>query len=126
MSEPVADFEALLRQALAPVEPPEELEERLELTLGSLVELAAEELEAWELRAMRDPRNWPRSRGRSAAAVIGGDRRAVGLVRRAHPAPAPQAPRAQSDSVLELAERTLRDVGARGAAGRRRRGTLIR
>jgi hypothetical protein len=61
-------FEALLREALAPVEPPEDLVERLELTLETITELAADELDAWELRAMRDPRNWVRP----AAAVVAG------------------------------------------------------
>src|ERR687887_2421249 len=63
-----ADFESLLKRALSPVEPPKELEARLEGTLGSLVDMAAEELEAWELSAMRDPRNWVRP---VAAAAIG-------------------------------------------------------
>src|ERR687886_685449 len=62
------DFEARLRQALAPVEPPADLEPRLEMTLGSLVEMAADELEAWELKAMKDPRNWPRAALGPAAA----------------------------------------------------------
>ena len=30
----------------------------VELTLRSLTELAADELEGWELSSMRDPRNW--------------------------------------------------------------------
>ena len=55
------DFEARLREALAPVDPPADLAPRVEMTLGSLVDLAADELEAWELGAMRDPRNWPRT-----------------------------------------------------------------
>ena len=50
------DFETRLRAALAPVEPPADLELRLQTTLGSLVEMAADELEAWELRAVKDPR----------------------------------------------------------------------
>jgi hypothetical protein len=62
------DFEGLLRQALRPVEPPADLAARLETTLTSLTELAAEELEAWELSAMRDPRNWARP---VAAAAVG-------------------------------------------------------
>src|SRR5215208_8545281 len=76
MSEQFADIESLLKRALSPVEPPEELEARLEGTLGSLVGMAAEELEAWELSAMRDPRNWIRP---VAAAAIGSGA-AVGLV----------------------------------------------
>ena len=66
------DFEGLLRQALSPVEPPEDLADRLEATLTSLTELAAEELEAWELGAMRDPRNWSASPAPVAAVAIGG------------------------------------------------------
>jgi hypothetical protein len=63
------DFEALLRRALAPVEPPADLAARLESTLTTLTEAAAEELDAWELSAMRDPRNWVRPV--AAATVIG-------------------------------------------------------
>ncbi|MCK9250215.1 MAG: hypothetical protein M0P31_14720 [Solirubrobacteraceae bacterium] len=57
---PVADIERLLRDALSPVDPPERLGTRVEQTLRSLSELAADELESWELAAMRDPRNWIR------------------------------------------------------------------
>ncbi|MGN6166703.1 MAG: hypothetical protein ACTHQQ_00835, partial [Solirubrobacteraceae bacterium] len=66
MSSGVTDFEALLREALSPVDPPEDLTARMEVTLVNLTELAQEELEAWELSAMRDPRNW----GRPAAALV--------------------------------------------------------
>jgi hypothetical protein len=69
MTEAAPSFEVRLRQALAPVEPPEDLAQRLEATLTSLTELAAGELEAWELSAMRDPRNWVRP---AAAVVVGG------------------------------------------------------
>jgi hypothetical protein len=103
------DIEARLRLALAPVDPPHELERRLESTLGELVELAADELETWELAAMRDPRNWPRAALRPAAAVLVGTGAAVGLIllrtqRRRH------RRRAQARGVLDLAERTMRDV----------------
>jgi hypothetical protein len=106
---PPADIEMRLRQALAPVDPPAELELRLEGTLGSLVELAADELEAWELAAIKDPRNWPRAALGPAAAVLVGSGAAVGLVvlrtqRRRH------RRRAQAHSAIDLAERTLRDV----------------
>jgi hypothetical protein len=110
MSEQSWDFEARLRQALAPVEPPADLEPRVEQTLGSLVELAADELEAWELKAMKDPRNWPRAALGPAAAVVIGTSAAAGLVvlrtrRRRH------GRRAQAQNALDLAERTLRDAG---------------
>jgi hypothetical protein len=69
MTEALPNFEGLLRQALSPVEPPEDLVRRLEDTLTSLTEIAVEELEAWELSTMRDPRNWVRP---AAAVVVGG------------------------------------------------------
>src|SRR4051812_15644578 len=80
VSETLGEREAALKRALAPVEPPVELEKRLELTLDSIVELAADELENWELAGLRDPRNWPRAAlGPTAAVVVGGGA-AVGLV----------------------------------------------
>jgi hypothetical protein len=69
MSEALPNVEGLLRQALLPVEPPEYLVLRLEGALTSLTEIAVEELDAWELSAMRDPRNWVRP---AAAVVVGG------------------------------------------------------
>jgi hypothetical protein len=104
MSSSAADFEALLREALAPVDPPADLVERLELTLVSLTELAQEELEAWELSAMRDPRNWARP---AAAAVVGataGTALVVLRVRSRH-----RARRQQSANLLELGQRTIQD-----------------
>jgi hypothetical protein len=103
------DIESLLRRALAPVEPPEALEVRMESRLGELVVLAADELEAWELAAIKDPRNWPRAALGPAAAVVVGSGAAVGLVvlrtrRRRHKR------RAQARGGLELVEHTLRDV----------------
>jgi hypothetical protein len=69
VSEAAPNFESLLRRALAPVEPPADLTGRLEETLTSITELAVEELEGWELSAMRDPRKWARP---AAAVVVGG------------------------------------------------------
>jgi hypothetical protein len=71
-----ADFEGLLRQALAPVEPPEHLATRLEQRLQSITEMAAEELDTLELSAMRDPRNW----ARPAAAMLLGSGAGAALV----------------------------------------------
>ena len=78
------EFEALLRRALAPVEPPSDLSERLETTLANLTELAADELESWELGAMRDPRNWVRP---VAATVVGTTAGAALVLLRARDAP---------------------------------------
>jgi hypothetical protein len=72
----IGDVEPLLRQALHPVEPPEDLSTRVTNKLQSISELAAEELEGWELASMRDPRNWVRP----AAAVLGGTAAGAGLV----------------------------------------------
>jgi hypothetical protein len=105
----MTDFESRLRRAMAPVQPPAELELRLEATLGGLVELAAEELEAWELAAIKSPRDLPRAVLRPAAAVLIGTGAAAGLVilrtrRRRH------RRRRQAHGALDLAERTLRDM----------------
>ena len=67
------DLEALLSRALAPVEPPEDLAAHLAQTLTQIQDLAGQELEAWELSAMRDPKNWiPGITRPVAAAAIGG------------------------------------------------------
>ena len=61
------DVEALLSDALRPIEPPERLSGRFEDMMSALSQAAAEELSDWaeelsesELRALRDPRNWVR------------------------------------------------------------------
>jgi hypothetical protein len=69
MNDATPNLENLLRRALTPIEPPADLMGRMEETLTSITELAAEELEGWELTAMRDPRNWARP---AAAVVVGG------------------------------------------------------
>ena len=82
-AEPSRDVESLLRSALRPIEPPENLPGRVEETLSAVTEAAAEELSAWaeelsesELRSLRDPRNWVRP----AAAIAAGGIAAGGLV----------------------------------------------
>src|SRR5437588_9649599 len=105
MSSGTADFEALLREALTPVDPPEDLVMRLETTLVNLTELAQDELEAWELSSMRDPRNWVRP---AAAAVVGagaGTALVLLRVRSRH-----RHRKQQSSNLLELAERTIQDL----------------
>ena len=105
MSSGATDFEALLREALTPVDPPADMAQRLELTLVNLTELAQDELESWELSAMRDPRNWVRP---AAAAVVGasaGTALVVLRVRSRH-----RTRKQQSSNLLDLAQRTLKDV----------------
>jgi hypothetical protein len=106
MTEALGNFEGLLREALAPVEPPEDLARRLESTLTSITEMAADELEAWELSAMRDPRNWVRP----AAALVAGGGAGVALVllrarQRTHGSPGGLS------GARETAQRTARDLG---------------
>jgi hypothetical protein len=105
MSSNAADFEALLRRALTPIEPPDDLAQRLEPALVNLTELAHEELDAWELSAMRDPRNWARP---AAAAVVGagaGTALVVLRVRGRH-----RTRKQQSRNLFDLAERTVKDI----------------
>jgi hypothetical protein len=102
MSEPfAADIESLLRQAFAPVDPPETLATRLESTLQELTELAVE-LESWELSSMRDPRNWVRPVVAVAVGTAAGAGLVVLRVRSQH--------RKQKKHVqgVELAQRTMR------------------
>jgi hypothetical protein len=61
------DVEALLSDALRPIDPPERLSGRIEDTFSAIGQAAAEELSDWaeelsesEMRALRDPRNWVR------------------------------------------------------------------
>ncbi len=111
MTEASSSLEAMLHRALAPVEPPEELGRRLESTLVDLTVSAAEELEAWELSAMRDPRNWLRP---AAAVVVGGGAGAALLVIRARREAAnrrarlPAARAAARQAARELRRRTSR------------------
>ncbi len=105
MSVGATDFEQLLREALSPVDPPDDLALRMEATLVSLTELAHEEIESWELSTMRDPRNW----ARPAAAIVVGAGAGTALValrvRGRH-----RSRRQQSSNLLELGRRTLQDV----------------
>ena len=105
MSSGAADFEALLRQALTPVEPPADLVHRVELTLVSLTELAQEELDAWELSAMRDPRNWVRPAAAAVVGVSAGTALVVLRVRSRH-----RVRKQRSKNVVELVEKTFQDA----------------
>ena len=104
MTSDAAEFELLLRRALTPVEPPADMSERIETTLVNFTEMAVDELEAWELSAMRDPRNWARP---VAAVVVGTTAGAALVVLRAR-----QRRRRGSrpHNVVDAAEHALRDV----------------
>ena len=105
MSETFGDFEGLLRRALAPVEPPEQLSLRLESTLTELTELAQDELESWELSTMRDPRNWVRPVAAAAIGTTAGAALVLLRVRQQHRRRA-----AKASGPIDLAERTLHAV----------------
>jgi hypothetical protein len=112
MSEALPNFEGLLREALTPVEPPEDLILRLEDTLMSITEMAAGELEAWELSTMRDPRNW----ARPAVALVAGTAAGTALVvlrarRRGRSSPVSLEGVHLPAFDRSSAERTLRDLG---------------
>ena len=74
-------------------------------TLVSLTELAQEELDSWELSAMRDPRNWVRPAAAALVGVSAGSALVALRVRTRH-----RARRQQSGNLLDLAGRTIRDV----------------
>ena len=94
--------ERLLRMALAPVEPPERLTDRLERGLSELTEAAADELADWELAAMSDPRNWVRP---AAAVVVGGMAAGALVLVRAR-----QQHRKRQARGVRALERSIRDV----------------
>jgi hypothetical protein len=86
-------LEALLGDALRPIEPPEDLAGRVESTLTAITEQAAAELSSWaeglsegELQALRDPRNWVRPVAAVAVGTVaGGALVLVGMRRRRRP-----------------------------------------
>lgn len=99
------NVEALLREALAPVDPPDALADKLESALVNLAELAQEELDSWELSAMRDPRNWVRPVAAAVVAATAGTALVALRVRSSH------RTRVEKSSTLrELAGRTLQDI----------------
>ena len=85
------DLEALLADALRPVDPPERLSTRLESTLTAITDAAAEALSSWadeltesELQSLRDPRNWVRPVVAAAVGTAAGAGLVVLRVRSQH------------------------------------------
>src|SRR5919204_2841774 len=106
-SERHLDLEALLGDALRPIEPPEDLATRVEGTLTAITEQAAAELSSWaeelsesELEALRDPRNWVRPAAAVAAGTLAGGALVVVGMRR----------RRRSTGLRATAENVLRSV----------------
>jgi hypothetical protein len=87
------DLEALLTDALRPIEPPEDLVSRVQTTLTLITEQAAAELSSWaddlsegEREALRDPRNWVRPVAAMAVGTAaGGALFVLGMRRRRRP-----------------------------------------
>jgi hypothetical protein len=103
------DLEALLADALRPMDPPEDLASRVETTLSAITEQAAAALGTWaeeltesELQSLRDPRNWVRPVVAVAVGTAAGAGLVVLRVRSQH--------RKQRKHVqgVELAQRTMR------------------
>jgi hypothetical protein len=100
------NVEALLREALAPVEPPPALlSEQIEIRLATITEAAQDELEGWELATMRDPRNWARPVAAAVVTATAGTALVALRVRARHRARAKQPA-----TLLEVAGRTLQDI----------------
>src|SRR5213596_1351235 len=82
-------LEALLSDALRPIEPSEDLVSRVESTLTAITEQAAAELSSWaeelsegERQALRDPRNWVRPVAAVAAGTLAGGALVIVSMRR--------------------------------------------
>lgn len=100
----MSEVERLLHHALAPVDPPGALSERLERRLSDLTGAAMDELAEWDPSALRDPRRWARL---AAAAVVGaGAGGALVLVR------ARQKQRRREAPGLRAIERGMREVAS--------------
>jgi len=99
-----ARLEALLSDALRPIEPPEDLATRVETTLTAITDQAAAELESWaaefsegELEALRDPRNWVRPVAAVAVGTVAGGALVIVSMRRRR---RPSGLRATAENVL--------------------------
>jgi hypothetical protein len=101
------NVEALLREALPPVEPssPDELLDELQLRLVDWTDAAQSELEGWELSAMRNPRNWVRPAAALAVTATAGSALVALRVRQSHGHRVDE-----SANLRELASLTLADV----------------
>src|SRR5437016_9504155 len=97
-------LEALLSDALRPIDPPGDLVSRVESTLTAITEQAAAELSSWaeelsegEREALRDPRNWVRPVAAVAAGTLAGGALVVVSMRRRR---RPAGLRATAESLL--------------------------
>ena len=98
----MSEVERLLHSALAPVEPPGTLTERLEKRLSDLTDAAVGELAEFDEAALRDPRRWARLV--AAGVIAGGAGGALILVR------ARQKHRRQEAHGLRAIQKGMREV----------------
>ena len=105
------DVERLLRTALAPVDPPEALTDRLERTLTELTDAAADELADWELGAMRDPRNWGRTAAAGAVVGVAGGALILVRARQVHNRRQARGLRALERGVLDVVQDVEKRLG---------------
>jgi hypothetical protein len=102
------NVEALLKEALPPVDPPrspEALLDELQMRLVDWADAAHSELEGWELSAMRDPRNWVRPAAAALVTISAGSALVALRLRQGHSERV-----TESSSLRDLAERTLADA----------------
>ncbi len=106
------NVEALLADALRPIDPPESLVGRVETTLSAITEQAAQALGEWadelsegELEALRDPRNWMRP---VAAMAVGGAAAGALVVVGARRRRRPTGFRAQAERIIDDVASELR------------------
>jgi hypothetical protein len=100
----VSEVERLLHHALAPVDPPVRLSERLEQHLSELTGAAVDELAEFDPSALRDPRRWARLV--AAGVVAAGAGGTLVLVR------ARQKQRAREAHGWRAVQKGMREVGA--------------
>jgi|SRR5919201_3848010 hypothetical protein len=98
----MSDVERLLRSALVPIDPPVSLTDSLERRLTEHVDAAADELADWELRAMKDPRNWGRPIAATAVLAAAGGSLVIVRARQQHKKRGASSIKALEKSVHEV------------------------
>lgn len=105
-------IESILQSAFAPVDPPARMYEEVQSRLAEISMSAAEELEGWELAAMRDPRNWVRPAvALAAGTAAAGTLLVLGLRSRKHDDDAGTAAvKAMTDALEQAAEGAREEI----------------
>lgn len=106
MSQRPNEIELLLSRVLSPVEPPERLKESVQARLEKWTDQAVDDIESWEISAMRDPRNWGKIVKPAAGAAVVATAGTALVLLRAHN----QSKQQKSLDPFEAAEKTARLV----------------